>query len=138
MVVRASDEMTTDESRRIVRGLGIAAAALGFFAIFAGSPYSARHGQIDVIALSQAVQHEDDHVTALELARWIKSRRAGLRVDDIRSQEEFDAYHVPLAERVPIDSLPQVGFAPNETIVLYSEGGAHAAQGWVFLRALGY
>ena len=47
-------------------------------------------------------------------------------------------YHVPTAERVPLDSLAHVRFAADETIVLYSEGGAHAAQAWVFLRALGY
>jgi hypothetical protein len=29
-------------------------------------------------------------------------------------------------------------FRADETLVLYSEGGAHAAQAWVFLRALGY
>jgi rhodanese-related sulfurtransferase len=88
--------------------------------------------------LAKAVQHDDDHVTAIELAGWIKSRRPGLRVVDVRSKEEFDDYHVPMAERVPIDSLSAVHFAPNETIVLYSNGGSRAAQGWVFLRALGY
>jgi len=29
-------------------------------------------------------------------------------------------------------------FDANETIVLYSEGGGHSAQTWVFLRAPGY
>jgi 3-mercaptopyruvate sulfurtransferase SseA len=30
------------------------------------------------------------------------------------------------------------GFAKDDTIVLISDGGAHAAQAWVFLRALGH
>jgi len=130
--------MTTEASRTIVRGLGAAAAILGFLAVFAGSPYSAQHARINVDALSKTVQHEDDHVTAIELAGWIKNRRSQLRVVDVRSKEEYDAYHLPMAERVPIDSLASASFAHDETIVLYSEGGAHAAQGWVFLRALGY
>jgi len=130
--------MTTEESRTIVRGLGAVAAILGFLAVFAGSPYSTRHALIDVDALTKAVQHEDDHVTAIELAGWIKNRRPQLRVVDVRSKEEYEAYHLPMAERVPIDSLSSIGFGHNETIVLYSDGGAHAAQGWVFLRALGY
>jgi rhodanese-related sulfurtransferase len=121
-----------------VRLLGIAAAALGLLAAFAGSPYRAQRGRIDVQALARTVRNEDDHVTAIELAGWIKARRPSVRVVDVRSQGEFDDYHIPTAERIPIDSLASARFASNETIVLYSEGGAHAAQGWVFLRALGY
>jgi rhodanese-related sulfurtransferase len=118
--------------------LGSAAFVLGITAAFAGSPYSEQHGRIDVDELSTMVRHEDDHVTAIELAGWIKDRRPGLRVIDVRSAEDYDAFHVPSAERVSIDSLASAHFSPNETIVLYSEGGPHAAQAWVFLRALGY
>jgi len=130
--------VNADESRTIVRGLGVVAAMLALLAAFTGSPYSSQHARIDVDALAKAVQHEDDHVTAIELAGWIKNRRPGLRVVDVRSKDEFDDYHVPMAERVPIDSLSAIRFSPSETIVLYSDGGAHAAQAWVFLRALGY
>ena len=76
-------------------------------------------------------------MTALELAQWIKDRRPGLRVVDVRSVAEYAAYH-RRAERVSLDSLANMAFSDDETIVLYSEGGAHAAQAWVFLRALGY
>jgi rhodanese-related sulfurtransferase len=107
-------------------------------ATLAGSPYAANQGRIDVAELSRAVAQEDDHVTAVELAGWIKERRRSLRIVDIRSAAEFDAYHVPTAERVAVDSLASARFRRDETIVLYSEGGAHAAQAWVFLRALGY
>jgi rhodanese-related sulfurtransferase len=72
------------------------------------------------------------------LAAWIKERRPDLRVVDVRTAEEFDAYHVPTAERIPIDSIGLSTLRPSELIVLYSEGGAHAAQAWVLLRALGY
>jgi rhodanese-related sulfurtransferase len=120
------------------RALGRAALALGVLAPLAGSPYASRHAQVDVQLLATAVAREDDHVTAVELAQWIKERRPGLRVVDVRSAAEFDAYHVPLAERIPVDSLAAAPFHSNETIVLYSEGGTHAAQGWVFLRAMGY
>ena len=130
--------MTPDESRTIARGLGVVAAILGFCAVFAGSPYASEHARINVNALSKAVGGEDDHVAAIELAGWIKNRRTGLRIVDVRSAEAFDAYHLPMAERVSIDSLASAGFAHNDTIVLYSDGGAHAAQGWVFLRAMGY
>lgn len=107
-------------------------------AAFAGSPYAGKHGQVDVPALARTVEREDDHVTAIELARWIRDRRDGLRIVDVRTTAEFDAWHLPAAERIPLASLATTPFRRSDTIVLYSEGGAHAAQGWVFLRALGY
>lgn len=118
--------------------LGNTAFVLGMAAAFAGSPYLERHGRVDVDQLATMVRHEDDHVTATELAGWIKDRRSGLHVVDLRSEEDYETFHIPTAERVPIDSLASAHFSPSETIVLYSEGRPHAAQAWVFLRALGY
>lgn len=130
--------MNSSHSTRIVRSVGILAGVLGVVAAFAGSPYVAHHGQIDVDALARAVSREDDHVTAIELAGWIEERRSDVRVIDIRSRDEYESFHIPTAERVALDSLSATPFRAGETIVIYSEGGAHAAQAWVFLRALGY
>ena len=130
--------MRSDTGRRLTRGLGLFALALALLAPFAGSPYAGRHATIDVASLAGTVAREEDHVTALELAQWIKDRRTGLRIVDVRSAAEYAAYHVPRAEHVSLDSLANATFRNDDTIVLYSEGGAHAAQAWVFLRALGY
>jgi rhodanese-related sulfurtransferase len=120
------------------RGLAIAAISLAVLASLAGSPYRTHHATIDVALLARTVAREEDHVTALELAQWIKERRPGLRILDVRSRQEYDAYHVPTAEHLSLDSLATTPFQARETLVLYSEGGTHAAQAWVFLRALGY
>lgn len=120
------------------RRLALVAIVLALGATLAGSPYAERHATLDVALMARTVAQEDDHVTAVELARWIRERRPGLRVIDVRSAEEFDAYHLPTAERISLDSIVRTPFAADETIVLYSEGGTHAAQAWVFLRALGY
>lgn len=122
----------------IPRLLATLAVVLAVAAPFAGSPYTHRNATVDVSSLARAVEREEDHVTALELAAWIKERRPGLRIVDVRSVEEYSAYHVPGAERLGLEALAGTRFLPTETIVLYSEGGAHAAQAWVFLRALGY
>jgi rhodanese-related sulfurtransferase len=114
------------------------ALILGVAAALAGTPDRSRNARVDVDELARAVEHEDDHVTAIELAEWIRDRRPGLRVVDIRSSGEFEAMHIPTAERIPLSELSKTPFRRDETIVLYSEGGAHAGQGWVFLRALGY
>ena len=130
--------MTGDATHRRLRWLAGTALGLAVAASFAGSPYTARHASIDVALLAHTVEQEEDHVTALELAEWIKERRPGLRVLDVRTPEEYQAYHVPTAEHLALDSLTRTPFRADETLVLYSEGGAHAAQVWVFLRALGY
>jgi rhodanese-related sulfurtransferase len=57
---------------------------------------------------------------------------------DVRSAAEYDAYHIPSAERAPLSALASMRPTPGETVVLYSEGGAHAGQAWVLLRALGF
>jgi rhodanese-related sulfurtransferase len=116
--------------------LAAAALALGGLAAIVRSPVPPA-SSLDVAALARAVEREDDHVTAVELATWIKDRKPGLRVIDIRPAAAFDSFHVPTAERIPLDRLVTTPFSDGETIVLYSDGGAHAAQGWVFLRARG-
>lgn len=121
-------------TRRVLAG---AAALLGVLALFAGSPYAERP-DVDVARLASAIAHEDDHITAVELAEWIRARKPGLRVIDLRTEGEWNAYHLPRAERMAIESLASASFEPSETVVLVSGGGAHAAQAWVLLRVRGH
>ena len=116
----------------------VAAAALAVLAAATGSSHPAARGVIDAAALARDIENEEDHVTALELADWIKDRKPGLRVIDIRSDSEFTVYHVPSAERRTLAEVARMAPSDGETLVLYSEGGAHAAQGWVLLRSLGF
>jgi rhodanese-related sulfurtransferase len=122
---------------RYRRALAVAALALGALAAIVRTPVPQESGA-DVAALARAVEREDDHITAIELATWIKDRKPGLRVIDVRSAAEFDNFHLPTAERIPLDALVTTPFTDQEIVVLYSDGGAHAAQGWVFLRARGH
>ena len=114
-----------------------AALVLAATAAFVGSPDPSAGSDANMRALASEIEHETDHVTALELAQWIRERRPGLRILDVRADSEFNTYHIPTAERIPLSSLAAMRFRPNETLVLYSEGGAHAAQGWVLLRSAG-
>ena len=120
------------------RALAAVAVLLALSAAFVGSSRHSSGPNIDIASLAQQIEHEDDHVTALELAQWIKDRKPGLRVLDIRPDSEFEAYHIPSAERVPLNEIARLTPKGDETLVLYSEGGAHAAQGWVLLRSIGF
>jgi rhodanese-related sulfurtransferase len=131
--------MTLDARRhpRLERGLAIAAVVAGALAVVAGGPTRAARGTIDVAELARVVEHEEDHVTAIELAKWIRDAKRGLRVLDIRSDSEFAELHIPGARRVPLSELARMPFDTAATYVLYSEGGTHAAQGWFLMRARG-
>ena len=111
---------------------------LGILATVAGSPRLERNARVDIAGLAQIVEREEDHVTALELAEWIHGKRPHLRVVDVRDSSAFEAYHIPRAERIALRDLVSTPFEKDETIVLYSDGGAHSAQAWVFLRAAGH
>jgi len=115
-----------------------AAALAGALAPVAGSPYRRAVRSIDVAELARIVADHEDHVSAIELAGWLRAGRPRLRVIDVRSAAEFAAYHIPGAEHVALDRLAATPFAADDTLVLYSELGVHAGQAWVFLRALGH
>jgi hypothetical protein len=105
------------------RGLAASALVLGALAAIVRTP-APPGPPVDVAALARTVEREDDHVTAVELAAWIKDRKPGLRVIDVRSAAEFDSYHVPTAERMALDALVTIPFTDEETLVLYSDGGS--------------
>ena len=120
------------------RIVGLSAViALAVLAAFVGNPDPKGGSLASRRALADEIEHESDHVTALELAQWIRERRKGLRILDVRTESEYQRYHVPSAERMTLSQLATARFGPAETLVLYSEGGAHAAQGWVLLRTAG-
>jgi rhodanese-related sulfurtransferase len=131
--------MTTDARRRpgIERALAAVAIVGGVMAVIAGSPTRPTRGSVDVTELARIVEHEEDHVTAAELAAWIRDGKSRLHVLDIRADSEFDDFHIPGATRVPLAEIARMPLDSAATYVLYSEGGTHAAQGWFLLRARG-
>ena len=118
--------------------LGAATGILGFLAIFAGSPYRGANATVNTNELAVMVQKEVDHVTPRELADWIIKGRIDFRLIDLRGEKDFAEYHIPAAENVPMTEVNTYGLGRNEKIILYSDGGIHAAQAWFLLRARGY
>jgi rhodanese-related sulfurtransferase len=119
------------------RALAAAALLLGVVAI-AGDPYRGSTVRIDTQELATIVSTEVDHVTPQELADWIIQGRTDYRLVDLRAEKDFEDYHIPTAENVPVARLPQYGLRRDERIVLYSEGGIHSAQAWFLLKAQRY
>lgn len=137
--------MNTQPSRRasasVRRLLAAIAVVFGGLAAVSGSPphfEEAYAGRLDVAGLAHEIADEKDHVTALQLAQWIRDRKAGLRVVDVRPSDEREEGRIPTAEVVDLGTLVRTAFRPTETIVLYSTEGVHAGQAWVLLRARGH
>ena len=118
--------------------IGLLVCLLGLAAALAGSPYKGSRVTIDTVDLAGIVQREVDHVNPADLADWIVKGKSDYRLIDLRTKTEYDQYHIPGAENVPLATLPDYGLERNEKIILYSEGGIHSAQAWFLLQAMGY
>lgn len=116
--------------------LAVLGVILAGGALLAGEPQP--QGRLDVRAAAAQIDAEQDHVSAPQLARWIRDDRSGLMLFDLRPDSDFQALHIPGAEQATLAELARRNLPQNATIVLYSEGGTHAAQAWVLLRARGY
>lgn len=117
--------------------LGALAFVLGVGALFA-APRPVTSVALDTRELALIVQEKLDHVSPEELAGWIIEGRGDYRLIDVREAADYAEYHIPTAENVSLAALPDYPLLRNEKIVLYSDGGIHAAQAWFLLRANRY
>lgn len=85
-------------------------------------------------ALASMIENEQDHITPLDLARSIIGKSETIRLIDLRDSASYTQYHIPGAELMTLQMLVGGGVHRNENIVLYSQGGTHAAQAWVLLE----
>lgn len=88
-------------------------------------------------AIAAQIEREEDHVDAIELATWIRDGRKGLRIIDVRDMIDSTTYTIPGAVVVPLRDIVTLEVDAGDDLVVYSDGGAHAAQAWVLLRARG-
>lgn len=118
--------------------LGLVAFLLGVGSLF-GEPYrGGARVELDTRELARLVETTVDHVSPGELADWIVAGRSDFRLLDLRDAAAFAAYHIPGSEHAPITTLADYPVERNETVVLVSDGGIHAAQAWFLLAARGY
>ena len=117
--------------------LGVLALALGALAVFANVA-PGHTVKVNAKELLTGVARAEDHVTPQELAAWIIEGRADYRLVDIRDEEAFAEYHIPTAENVPLATVTDGALGRTDKIVLYGDGGIHAAQAWMVLKGSGY
>jgi rhodanese-related sulfurtransferase len=117
--------------------LGVLALALGALAVFANVA-PGHTVTVNAKELLTSVERQEDHVTPAELAAWIVEGRTDYRLVDIRDEKTFAEYHIPTAENVPLATVTDGVLGRTDKIVLYGDGGIHAAQGWLMLKGRGF
>ncbi len=115
--------------------LGLIALVLGFFAIFAGSPYKKANITINAKNLALIAEKQVADVTPEELADWIIKGNYDFRVIDTRNRDQYNEYHIPVAQNISVADLMGQNFLPTEKIILYSNDEVKAAQAWFLLKA---
>ncbi len=121
-----------------VRVLALALLAAGLVASVAGDPYRGNHVTVDTKDLALRAGTGADSVNAADLADWIIQGRDDYTLVDLRAEKDFDAYHIPGAQSVPLASLAANSFSRNQKIVLYSDDGTQAAKALFLLEAQGF
>ncbi len=112
-------------SNRIMAG---SALVLALFAAVAGTPYAAgADGDSSVSSV---------HV--VDVAEWIRDRRTGLQIVDLRPSEAFDRFNIPTAINVQLGGLGVSGLDSTGLVVVYDDGSGLAERGKTILKALGF
>lgn len=88
----------------------------------------------------QQVELAADHIEPEVFAREKLAGVKKIALVDVRSREEYEAWHIPGAVHMPIRSLVDglQRYRNFDRIVLYSNGAVHPGQAWVVLVSAGY
>lgn len=117
--------------------LGVLALALGALAVFANVA-PGHTVTLDAREVLTSVERREDNVTPTELAAWIIEGRRDYRLVDVRDERAFAGYHIPTAENLPLATVLDGALARTDKVVLYGDGGIHAAQAWMVLKGRGF
>jgi rhodanese-related sulfurtransferase len=92
--------------------------------------------------LAESITNRSDHITAEQLGQLIIDKDPDFQIIDIRDKSEYDKFHLQSAINIPLQTLfddENLEFIdPEKLVILYSNGGTHAAQAWVLLQQMGY
>ena len=106
--------------------LAAAALVLGVGALVVGSPY--RAGAVpaptaDPVTWTPA---PDGRVSALLVAQWLRERKPGLRIVDLRDVDAYEQFHLPKAESLSRQQLSTLAIGPHTTVVVYAGDSVEA------------
>lgn len=122
----------------IQKKLALVAIVLGFLAIFAGSPYDKTNITLNAKELALIAEKNEDNISVQNVADWIIKGKVDFRLIDTRTPEEYEKYHIPLAQNIQPADLMDQNFLPTDKLILYSNSNKKAIQSWFLLKAKKY
>lgn len=94
------------------------------------------------VDITKQIVSKEDHISAEELGQMIINKEPGFIVIDVRSQEEYNNFHLQPSNNIPMETLLKENtlseLDPDKLIVLYSNGGTHASQVWILMQQQGF
>jgi rhodanese-related sulfurtransferase len=91
--------------------------------------------------MAQRIASGEDHITAAELAERLIRDLRDFELIDIRDAEDFSSGHIRGARHIPLERLlaadSLASLPAGRSIVVYSNGSAHAAQAALLLQLTG-
>ena len=101
-----------------------------------------RQTNLSADEMAQKVKSKSNQIAAEEVAHILIDKQPGVTLIDLRSQTEYNQYHLPTAIHLPLEDLFKPAaldtIDPENTLIIYSNGDAHAAQAWLLMQQQGY
>jgi rhodanese-related sulfurtransferase/uncharacterized membrane protein YedE/YeeE len=123
---------------KVVKILGIIALLLGVMAAVSGNPVL--NGQIDAgLAYPNSIQgRQIAYLGPVQLAESLMARRRDMTILDLRSETDFETYHIPPALHVVLSDVTSDKIPNDKTIILYAGDGQRAAEAWSDITEQGF
>ena len=97
---------------------------------------------INAEKISGQIIERSDHITAEQLGHLIIDKDPDYQLIDLRNPTEYEKFHIETAINIPLETLfseKNIEYVdPEKLVILYTNGGTHAAQAWVLLQQMGY
>ncbi|MCA9731486.1 MAG: rhodanese-like domain-containing protein [Deferribacteres bacterium] len=91
--------------------------------------------------MATKVTSKSNQISAEDVAHILIDKQPGVTIIDIRNKSDYEEYHIPTAINIPLENLFKVGnldqIDPQNTIIVYSNGDAYAAQAWLLMQQQG-
>ncbi len=81
-----------------------------------------------------------DEVTVQEMKKALDTPKLGIKVIDVREQDEWDIAHIDSIQLIPLGTLPQrfTELNPNQQIYIHCKSGIRSMKALHFLREQGF
>lgn len=119
----------------------LVALILGLVILFLPAQDNLKY-RFDPGQIAQTIDSREDQIDPVTLSDWIIQGRKDYLLVDIRPVVEFERGHIKTAGNIPMEQLLErsnLEELPEEKmIIIYSNGGSHAAQAWLVMNAAGF